>query len=51
MKYLTPFSFTDGADIVLDKKLDMKYISIWLVISLLSLIYGFWNYGRRDLKS
>ena len=51
MKYLTPFSFTDGADIVLDKKLDMKYISIWLVISLLSLIYGFWNYRRRDLKS
>ena len=51
LKFLTPFSFTDGATIVLEKKLDWTLISVWVVISLLCLIYGFWNYKKRDLKS
>ncbi|MGN1189092.1 MAG: ABC transporter permease subunit [Candidatus Ornithospirochaeta sp.] len=51
IKYLTPFSFTEGADIVLDKKLDWILIIIWLFVSLLFLLYGFWNYKKRDLKS
>ena len=51
IKYLTPFSFTDGATIVLEKKLDMGLILLWLVISLLCLFCRFLNYKRRDLKS
>ena len=51
LKFLSPFSFTDGATIVLEKKLDWTLISVWVVISLLCLIYGFWNYKKRDLKS
>ncbi len=51
LKYLTPFSFTDGATIVLEKKLDWTVISVWIVISLLCLIGGFWNYKKRDLRS
>ena len=50
-KFFTPFSFTDGATIVLEKKLDWTLISVWIVISLLCLMYGFWNYKKRDLKS
>ena len=51
LKFFTPFSFTDGATIVLEKKLDWTLISVWVVISLLCLMYGFWNYKKRDLKS
>lgn len=51
LKYLTPFSFADGATIILEEKLEAKYILVWLVISLMFLMYGFWNYKRRDLKS
>lgn len=50
LKYFTPFSFTDGASIVLDKALDWKLIILWFVISMLCLFGGIWNYRNRDLK-
>ena len=51
LKYLTPFSFTEGADIVLEGALDWGIIALWLAISLVSVAAGIVYYSRRDLRS
>ena len=51
LAYLTPFSFTNGADIVLDGALDWPLMVLWLAISLVSVVAGILYYSRRDLRS
>ncbi|MGN1163514.1 MAG: ABC transporter permease subunit [Candidatus Ornithospirochaeta sp.] len=51
LKYLTPFSFTNGADIVLDGALDWGLIMLWIMISFAAVVTGIVYYTRRDLRS
>lgn len=50
LSWLTPFSFTDGATIVLEGSLDWARIGIWVSMSLISVISGVLCFENRDLK-
>jgi len=49
-KYLTPFGYTEGADIVTDMSLNTELIAIGLCVGAGVSIAGFVHYLRKDLK-
>lgn len=50
LSFITPFSFANSTDIVLDCTLDVKRIILWLAISVVALISSVLYFDRRDLK-
>ena len=48
-KYLTPFAYCEGADIITECRLDMKLIFIGLVLAGLSLILAYYKYEKKDI--
>ena len=50
LKYITPFSFTDGADIVTEGKLDLVLVLVGMGIGALGIAAGYWNYCRKDIQ-
>lgn len=50
LSYFSPFSFTDGASIVLDKALSWGRIFLWLGISISCVVISIIHFDRKDLK-
>lgn len=51
LKYLTPFGYTESADIIADECLDVKYLSVGLVFTVIGIGAGFCRYCRKDILS
>lgn len=49
LKYITPFGYTESADIIANGSLDMKYLSVGLVLTVLGIIAAFYKYGKKDI--
>lgn len=49
LKYVTPFGFAEGADIVTNKSLDLKLISIGMAVSVISVGISYWKYTKKDI--
>ena len=50
LKYFTPFSYCDGANIIADKKLDLGLIAIGTAACLLGIAAAWFRYDRKDIK-
>ena len=50
LKFITPFGYTEAADIVSSSALDGPKLLVGLSISILSIASAFWKYQRKDLK-
>ena len=50
LKFITPFGYTEAADIVSSSALDGPKLLVGLAISILSIASAFWKYQRKDLK-
>ena len=50
LKYFTPFGYTEGADIINDRTLNIGYIIPGMVILAAGVIAAFWNYNRKDIN-
>ena len=50
LKYITPFAYCDGADIVTNGKLDLLLLSLGLVVMLIGIGSGYWQYTRKDIQ-
>ncbi len=50
LKYITPFGFTDGADIVTDGKLDGVMILIGMGLAAVGVALAYWKYTRKDIQ-
>lgn len=50
LKYITPFGYCDGADIVSSGSLDAPKIAIGLVVCILGIIAAYWYYPKKDIK-
>ncbi len=50
LKYLTPFGYTEGADIINDKSLNIGYIIPSMIIMSMGIIIAFLEYKKKDLK-
>ena len=50
LKYLTPFGYCDGADIVSDGKLNAAMVAVGAAICVLSILAAFRKYLRKDIQ-
>ena len=49
LKYATPFSYTESADIITEECLNMKYLSVGLLFTVIGIGVGFYRYCRKDI--
>ena len=49
LKYITPFGYTESADIIADGALNGGYLAVGMVLAALGIILAFWKYGRKDI--
>lgn len=50
LKYITPFGYTEGADIIADGKIEIKYLAVGIVFTVIGIGAAFWKYGRKDIS-
>lgn len=50
IKYITPFGYTECADIIVDKALNMNYLAVGAVFTLIGIIAGFVKYTKKDIS-
>ena len=49
LKYITPFGYTESADIIADKCINTGYLAVGIVLSVVSVLLAFWNYQKKDI--
>ena len=49
LKYITPFGYCEGADIVSDGSLDGTLVAIGAVIGIVGIIIAFVKYTKKDI--
>ncbi len=49
LKYITPFGYTESADIIADGHLRMEYLSVGLAFTAIGIVTGFFKYCRKDI--
>lgn len=50
LKYITPFGFCEGADIVADGSLDGKLVAIGMAVGLIGVVAAYVKYGGKDIR-
>ena len=50
LKYITPFGYAEGADIVTNVNLDTGKILIGMGFAVIGIILAYWQYGRKDIQ-
>lgn len=50
LKYVTPFGYTEGADIINNQSIHMGYLSVGLVLSMICIILSYLKYTKKDLR-
>lgn len=51
LKYITPFGYTDSADIIANGRMEAGYLSAGLFLAILGIVVAFWKYGRKDIAA
>ena len=49
LKYITPFGYTEGADIISRGSIDVKYLSVGLVMTGIGIFIAFYKYTKKDI--
>lgn len=49
LKYLTPFAYTDGASIVSDVQLDVKFVVLGMLYAVVGIGIAYWKYTKKDI--
>lgn len=49
LKYITPFGYTESADIIAEGHITPKYLAVGLIVTAAGIIAAFWRYGRKDI--
>lgn len=50
LKYITPFGYAEGADIVADVSLDMNKVLIGMCFCVIGVAAAYWKYCRKDIQ-
>lgn len=50
LKYITPFGFCEGADIVADGSLDGRLVAIGMAVGVIGVIAAYVKYGGKDIR-
>lgn len=49
LKYITPFGYTEGADIISRGSIDVKYLSVGLAMTGIGIFIAFYKYTKKDI--
>ena len=49
LKYITPFGYTEGADIVADGRIEAGYLAVGLVFTAAGVLAAFYRYEKKDI--
>ena len=49
LKYITPFGYAEGADILTDGHLNPSYLAVGAAFTAIGILAAFWEYGRKDI--
>ncbi|MBQ8804205.1 MAG: ABC transporter permease subunit [Tyzzerella sp.] len=49
LKYITPFGYADGAEIVSEVALDEKLIVLGMLYCVIGIIIAYWKYSKKDI--
>lgn len=49
LKYITPFGYTESADIITNETIDMAYLSVGLALTAIGLVAAFIKYCKKDI--
>ena len=49
LKFITPFSYTDGAYIVANSAIEIKYLFTGAALALLGISSAYWQYCKKDI--
>ncbi len=49
LKYITPFGYTESADIIADGYLKTEYLAVGMVFMLIGIVTGFYRYCKKDI--
>ena len=49
LKYITPFGYTESADIIAESSINMQYLSVGVVFALLGIAAAYYQYSKKDI--
>lgn len=49
LKYITPFVYTEGADIITNGAINKDYLLIGIFFIMVSIFLAFWYYSKKDI--
>ncbi len=49
LKYITPFGYAEGADIVANERLEPAYLAVGMALGVLGLVFAWFWYRRKDI--
>ena len=49
LRYVTPFAYAEGADILTDLALDGPLVALGMAYGLIGVAAAFWHYGKKDI--
>lgn len=49
LKYITPFGYTEGSEIIANGRMEMKYLTVGLAFTLIGIGAAFYEYGKKDI--
>ncbi len=50
LKYLTPFGYADGATIVADNALNLKYVAVGMIFAVIGIFSAYLKYTKKDIS-
>lgn len=50
LKFVTPFSYADGAHIIPENSIELKYLLPGIFFSLIGIVAAFWRYRKKDIS-
>lgn len=49
IKYITPFGYTESADIIADGSINLQYLSVGVALALIGIAVSFYQYSKKDI--
>ena len=49
LKYITPFGYTESADIIAEGSINMQYLSAGIIFALLGIAAAYYRYSKKDI--
>ncbi len=50
LKYITPFGYTEGSDIIAEHALNVGYLAVGMVFAAIGIAMAFWRYCKKDIS-